>query len=342
MTDPADVVDPAAKGQRAPGDGIQPAGLSDVWTGALHGAKAGPSLQPRHVTASRPAQVDGVGGTGTSATNLPRRGRARAVGTVASLKQRTEMHRRFPTAQIVNFRLERYDRRGGRLQPIPVEMRGITITGNVADGERVQVEGRFHDGTLYAKSVANVTTGGGLTTKATGRFGRNLGRPGEAAVLVGMLLIVAALVRFIPQVWINTPFGLHEYRSEASATCQRIADIAAANPGLSFDSRGTVDREQLVNTVRAKIVATQDQYDLLLSHLTPAILNSRRDRVASLLPRLNALYDQQVARAAALPRRVTLDQVTAAENSLSVQGADVAARMNDALAQLAGGTCRVQ
>ncbi|MDQ6874362.1 MAG: hypothetical protein M3042_04760 [Actinomycetota bacterium] len=260
---------------------------------------------------------------------------------MANLKQRIETHRRLPTAQIVNFRLERYDKRGNRLQPIPVEMRGMTITGYIAEGERVQVGGKFHNGTLYAKKVENVTTGGGISTGAMGGFGRRYGRRAEALLAVVVLLALGLSVRFVPQVYNNTPMGLNEYQQEVHGTCERLAKISASRPSLTFDAQNRVDRTLVLNAFDSEVLATRDTYQLLLSHPTPIVRQSRRDRVAALMPALNQFFTDVRRRLLTLPRLATLDQLTQAEAGLQPENADVSARLNDAMSQLAGGTCHV-
>jgi hypothetical protein len=307
-------------------------GNPDVWSGPTNPAPP-PSAPPTAFT-SEPTPAEPNAG-------LPRRGRARAVGTVASMRQRAEMHRRLPSAQVINFRLERYDDRGNRLQPVPVEMRGMTITGYIAEGERVRLSGRFHNGTLYTKQVDNLTTGGGVSTQTTGRWGRWFGRRAELAIVAAVLVVLVGCVRFVPQIYINTPFGLHEYRSDVHSTCEHLAAIAASTGDLNFNTDGTIDRSLILDSYKSKVANTKQTYSLLFSHVTPFISRSRRDKVESLMPALNSYLAKGRRQILALPHDPTISQLSHADAALEPRGAAISARINDAMTQLAGGTCHV-
>ena len=56
------------------------------------------------------------------------------------------------------FRVERYEASGNRLAPVAVEL-PIYVSGQVSDGEEVDVTGRWHHGTLRAKRIVNLATG---------------------------------------------------------------------------------------------------------------------------------------------------------------------------------------
>lgn len=57
------------------------------------------------------------------------------------------------------FRVERYDSSGNPLDVVAVELRGFSLSGRVRDGERVEVVGRWVNGTLEATDVFDRTTG---------------------------------------------------------------------------------------------------------------------------------------------------------------------------------------
>ena len=154
---------------------------------------------------------------------------------VASLKQRTEMHRRFPTAQIVNFRLE--PRRTASAH-----------SGRDARDHHHRQRGRRRTGPgrrpLPRRNILHAKLGCERHDWRrpdhegdAGRFGRNLGRPGEGrpSLVRHVADRTAAPCASSPGSGSTPPFGLHEYRS---ATCQRIADIPAANPVLSSRLEG--------------------------------------------------------------------------------------------------------
>jgi len=60
---------------------------------------------------------------------------------------------------IWSFRVDRYDAVGNRLDPIAVELRGLGITGSIAEGDRVAVNGKpRRDKPLRVRMVYNLTT----------------------------------------------------------------------------------------------------------------------------------------------------------------------------------------
>jgi hypothetical protein len=86
---------------------------------------------------------------------------------------------------VVTFWLDQFDESGNVVQQIPVEMRGRSFHGVLADGHAVEVEGRWGpDGTLHSKRLRNLFTGGGFSVKS--------GSPAWAWI-VTILFIVAFL-----------------------------------------------------------------------------------------------------------------------------------------------------
>lgn len=57
------------------------------------------------------------------------------------------------------FRVERYESTGEAHSVVPVELRGNSITGELSDGDVVEVSGPWDDRTLYADSVVNHSAG---------------------------------------------------------------------------------------------------------------------------------------------------------------------------------------
>jgi hypothetical protein len=66
---------------------------------------------------------------------------------------------------ILTFRLEQYDSGGNRTRVVPVEIRGLSLTGFISDGDWAEVSGKVKDGMVRAKQVRNLTTGGVVGTK---------------------------------------------------------------------------------------------------------------------------------------------------------------------------------
>jgi ABC-type sugar transport system permease subunit len=86
------------------------------------------------------------------------RGRVKVEGEVRGLQQRMESKGN-RGIYVWSFRLERYNRAGNRLLPIPIEMRGESFQGFLSEGDHVQVRGRARNGVVQARKVHNLTTG---------------------------------------------------------------------------------------------------------------------------------------------------------------------------------------
>jgi hypothetical protein len=70
----------------------------------------------------------------------------------------------------MNFRVEEYAETTDRVRLVPVEMRGFTFEGSVADGDRVRASGRMRSGTLRVKKLHNLTTGADVSAKQTSKI----------------------------------------------------------------------------------------------------------------------------------------------------------------------------
>ncbi|MET9852150.1 hypothetical protein ABZY57_04245 [Streptomyces sp. NPDC006450] len=68
--------------------------------------------------------------------------------------------------EVWHFRLKRHDADGNTLQPIPVEMRALSFSGSVSNGDQVRISGRWRDGTLRADELWNLTTNARVHNKA--------------------------------------------------------------------------------------------------------------------------------------------------------------------------------
>lgn len=61
--------------------------------------------------------------------------------------------------EVWTFRVERYESTGEAHTVVPVELRGNSITGELSDGDVVEVSGPWDDRTLFADSVVNHSAG---------------------------------------------------------------------------------------------------------------------------------------------------------------------------------------
>ena len=132
------------------------------------------------------------------------------------------MGRRSSTSQVLAFRIEQFDDRGNRLDLLTVEVRGKSLSGDVAVGDRVAVRGRLHKGVVRAKRVANLTTGG--TVRQVGKATR---ATRQATLLILILIVLAAVA-----------FGMYEIIShvESAAQSQGTAQLGSnqqSSPGLT-------------------------------------------------------------------------------------------------------------
>ena len=113
-------------------------------------------------------------------------------GEVRGFQSRTETannmggRQGISTSEIVwTFRIERYDA-GNRLSPIPIEMRGVSFTGFVSDGDMVEVRiGGWREGTtLQPDKLLNLSTHAEVQVKGSG-----FPKPFMVLALIGFLLI---------------------------------------------------------------------------------------------------------------------------------------------------------
>ena len=98
-----------------------------------------------------------------------------------------------PTSRCSSFRVERYDAKGNRLNPIQVQMSGGRLEGVLQEGDQVRVQGeRSQRGTLIIKQLENLTTRS--TLKATGG-----GSKMWLANLVWLIIVLAIVVTCLSQ-----------------------------------------------------------------------------------------------------------------------------------------------
>lgn len=102
--------------------------------------------------------------SGLTVESAARRGET--VGEARAVQMRTEQYGQNQIRNVLTFRLERHDREGNRLPPVSVEMRGLSFEGVLVDGDWVSVSGKWRDGTLTARKLRNLTSGGTLRTRS--------------------------------------------------------------------------------------------------------------------------------------------------------------------------------
>jgi hypothetical protein len=98
-----------------------------------------------------------------------------------------------PTPSRLTFRVERYDSRGGRLAPVPVEMTGGNIKGQLLDGDEIRLEhSRVRGGAYHPRRVVNLRTG--ETVQLGRRFGYWLGMAISWIVFLAIIGFIIAIV----------------------------------------------------------------------------------------------------------------------------------------------------
>jgi hypothetical protein len=121
------------------------------------------------------------------------------TGTVAGVNRRADQVGKGQgshSMQVITFRLEQFTEHGDRGRVLSVELRGATLRGDLANGDRVEARGRMRGGVVKAKSVQNLTTG--ATVAAVGSVRRRVLGGGAIAVkivfaaawLCGLALII--------------------------------------------------------------------------------------------------------------------------------------------------------
>lgn len=97
--------------------------------------------------------------------------------------------------EVWTFRVERYESSGQAHTVVPVELRGHSITGELSDGDVVEVSGFWDDRTLFADSVVNHSTGTRRRRRRTSvevRPGKRRGALASRPVRIILVLAVIA------------------------------------------------------------------------------------------------------------------------------------------------------
>ena len=287
---------------------------------------------------------------GSSAREQPQR----LVGTAHGVRQRVESRRRLPSEQVLTFRMERHTAAGERRPPVSVEMRGLTITGGLTEGEQVEAVGHLRGGTLFAREVRSISTGGRISSSASSALVLRLGRRGAVLALVGLVIAAGLILRFIPQLYYNTPFGRQEYRANVLATCARVSSVKKeplpasvetfnAQPNnvtaTSSASILVVDRDQLLTVLRQREERIQENYQLLLQRYAPVALSSRQQQVRRLVDAQRDAFQTGLQQLQGLPAQINGDQLSREGLVLDDPVDRVETQLSAALTALAGTAC---
>jgi hypothetical protein len=123
--------------------------------------------------------------------------------------------------EVLSFRVQQFDSAGNRLDSVPVELgsgisfSGHRISGQLNDGDDVEVHGVWSNGTLQAEGVANHTTGARITPH-TGWEAMSQSLQGKAGKRVRKALIVGLGIAatFVVVVVVFLAVVIHEGSSD--------------------------------------------------------------------------------------------------------------------------------
>lgn len=118
------------------------------------------------------------------------------VGEARNVDMRQEFTRSLESYTIWSFRLVRYDAAGNRLDPIAVELRGLGITGSIAEGDRVEVMGKPpKDAPLQVKTVNNLSTKSRVSARIP--ISHRIGQIGKVIKWVIFLAVIIFIIAII-------------------------------------------------------------------------------------------------------------------------------------------------
>jgi hypothetical protein len=120
------------------------------------------------------------------------------VGQVRGIQVRSEPYGQGEQQTVWSFRVERYDpATGDRLLLVPVEIRGLSFEGSIAEGDWVCVHGRRKAGTVRATRVEDLTTSAVVEAKGVPEWLKVML---IVFVILFVVIVVAAVVFMITQV----------------------------------------------------------------------------------------------------------------------------------------------
>ena len=166
------------------------------------------------VTGVHTAPVDAAGdrGPGTP-THTRRLDRMEVLGTARAIEKKPAGPGN--DEEVWSFRVERYDSTGKAHTVVPVQLRGSSVTGQLSDGDVVEVNGFWDDRTLFADDVINHSAG---TRRPAGTHRRSPSttfkvKPGKTpgwrsrkAVIIALLAVVAVVAA--SAIFVTRGFGL--------------------------------------------------------------------------------------------------------------------------------------
>ncbi len=148
------------------------------------------------------------------------------------------------TEEVWSFRVERYDSTGKAHTVVPVQLRGSSITGQLSDGDVVEVNGFWDNRTLFADGVVNHSAGTRRRSPAAAfkvkpaKPSSPPSAPKSHKALVTVLVAVFATIA-VTAVLVTGGFGLWSGSSPGQIVTPEQATVFS--PGGSPDHPGQAD-----------------------------------------------------------------------------------------------------
>ncbi|GJF14337.1 hypothetical protein NGTWS0302_36050 [Mycolicibacterium cyprinidarum] len=148
--------------------------------------------------------------------------------------------------EVWTFRVERYDSTGNAHTVVPVQLRGSSITGQLSDGDVVEVTGFWDESTLFAETVVNHSAG---TRRPAGNHRRPPStafevKPGNtpswrsrSALMITLLAIVAVIA--VSAIFVTRGFGL--WSDNGPGPIVQPERVTVFSPGGTPDHPGQAD-----------------------------------------------------------------------------------------------------
>ncbi|MGH8967011.1 MAG: serine/threonine-protein kinase, partial [Actinomycetes bacterium] len=136
--------------------------------------------------------------------------------------------------EVWTFRVERYESTGEAHTVVPVELRGNSITGELSDGDVVEVSGFWDNRTLFADSVVNHSTGTRRRRRRTS-FEVESGKRRRFTSRRARIVLILAVIAMIVATSVLLVRGLGSSSHNAPGPIVTPASATVFSPGGSPD-----------------------------------------------------------------------------------------------------------
>lgn len=197
---------------------------------------------PPPVDGEHTAAFDVTADSGPAAPSQPPHTRRLDLMTVLGTARAVQKRPAGPGTdeEVWSFRVERYDSTGKAHTVVPVQLRGTSITGQLSDGDVVEVNGFWDNRTLFADAVVNHSTG----TRRRAPAAPFKVKPGKTpawrsgkALTVAMVTLVAVVA--VAAIFLTRGFGLWSDTGPGPIVMPERATVFS--PGGTPDHPGEAD-----------------------------------------------------------------------------------------------------